>query len=213
MPDMEFERLADGIYRLCVPFEEIYTSVFLLQFQAGCILLDGAASDEDAENYVLPALEKVNAQPQMIVRSHNHGDHSGGVARIAKAFPDAKIGLMEDDFPNDGRYIRLYDGDVLLDRFQVLNLRGHTDDCLALLDIKTNTLISGDCLQGGGIGKYGVSFTDVAAYLQSVERVKNLKVDRIVASHEFAPYGFFAEGIQMVNTYLNECIRTALSIK
>ncbi len=205
MPEMEFEQLQQGIYRLRIPFEEIYTSVFLLENQGRCLLLDGGPTAEAAMQYILPALEKAKAEPEMIVRSHCHGDHSGGVVRIAQAFPQAMIGLAEDDYPQNGRYLRLYDGDVLIDRFQVLSLPGHTAECIALLDIQTKTLLTGDCLQAGGIGKYGVSFTDVAAYLQSVERLRTMPVARIFASHDFAPYGFRSEGELAVNAFLDVC--------
>ncbi len=206
MTDMEFERLEEGLYRLCVPFEEIYTSVFLLRTGAGDILLDGAASAQDARRYVLPALKAMGARPVLIVRSHSHGDHSGGVEELAAHFPQAQIALAEDGFPDNGKYRRLYDGDVLLERFQVLNLKGHTDDCVALFDLCSRTLLSGDCLQAGGIGKYGVSFTDPAAYLQSVERVRRLDPAHIVAAHAFVPYGFRATGAEGVRAYLDACI-------
>ncbi len=201
-----FEKIVEGIYMLRVPFENIYTSVFLLRSSLGDILLDGGPSPEAAESCILPALQAVGANLVWIVRSHCHGDHSGGVERISKAFPKAKIGLMEEIFPQNGQYFRLYDGDMLIERFQVIRLPGHTAECLALWDRATNTLLTGDCLQAGGVGKYGVSFTDHAAYLRSVERVRRMGVARIVASHEFAPYGFQAEGTEAVNAYLDACI-------
>ncbi len=206
-----FEELVSGIYRLKVPFEAIYTSVFLLRTSEADILLDGGPSPENAENHVLPALQKENANICLIVRSHCHGDHSGGVERIAEAFPAARIGLMEDDFPQNGKYIRLHDGDMLAGRFQVLHLPGHTRECLALLDTESKTLLSADSLQAKGIGKYGVSFTDRPAYLQSVERIRRLGVERIIASHAFAPYGFQAVGQQAVGVYLDACVDGALA--
>ncbi len=202
-----FERLEEGIYRLKIPFENIYTSVFLLVDGGGCILVDGGGSPSDAETYVIPALQGVGMRPSLVLRSHCHGDHSGGVERIAREY-GAKIGLMEDDFPKNGNFLRVYDKDMLLNRFQALHLKGHTDECLALLDTKTNALLSFDCLQVGGIDKYGVSFTDKEAYLQSVARVRALKVRRIIASHDFLPYGFQAQGEKRVAAYLDECEKT-----
>ncbi len=203
------EYLDDGIFRLCVPFEQVYTTVFLLRAQERWILMDGAASAEDAVQYVLPVLAAENISPEFILRSHHHGDHAGGIPRIAAAFPDAKVGLIPDGRHECGAYFPLADGDVLLGRFQVLNLKGHTDNGLALLDLQTRILISADCLQAGGIGKYGVSFTDRAAYLQSVERVRALQIDRIITSHDYAPYGFQAVGRTAVEAFLNECAQVA----
>ncbi len=200
-----FEKITEGIYMLRVPFEEIDTGVFLLRSPAGDILLDGGPSPEAAEAYILPALQQMQADICMVVRSHSHGDHSGGVQRIREAYGQAKIGLAEEDFPQDGKYLRLQDGDVLTERFRVIHLPGHTAECIALLDIKTNTLLTGDCLQLGGIGKYGVSFTDPKAYLRSVERVRTMGVERIVAAHNYAPYGFQANGKQAVKLFLDAC--------
>ncbi len=202
--------MAEGIYRIKIPFEEIYTSVFVLQGKEGCLVVDGGADDGDAENYVLPCLEGAGMRPSLVLRSHCHGDHAGGVERIAREY-GAKIRLMEDDFPLDGRFMRLYDGDILLGRFQALNLKGHTDECLAVYDLQTQTLISCDCLQSGGVGRYGVSFTDVDAYLRSVERVKRLPLRRVIASHDFAPYGFAVEGEERIRAYLGGCASVAMN--
>ncbi len=190
---------------LKVPFEEIYTGVFLLRAPAGDVLLDGGPSPEEAERCILPALRDMQADIRLLVRSHCHGDHSGGVERLREAFPSSCIGTGEDDFPHDGRYRRLHDGDVLLGRFRVLHLPGHTAECLALWDEATGTLVTGDSLQAGGIGKYGVSFTDTAAYLRSVERVRTLGPEKIVAAHDFAPCGFQASGRQEVWRFLDAC--------
>ncbi len=204
-----FEQLEKGIYRVRIPYENVYTSVFLLTYKKECLLIDGGASATDAENYVLPALRGAGMRPMMILRSHCHGDHSGGVQRIAEEY-GIKIGLMEDDFPKNGNFVRLYDGEILLNRFQLLNLKGHTDECLAVLDLKTKTLLSFDCLQMGGLDKYGATFTDKAAYLHTVGRVRRLRLRRIIASHDFEPFGFDV-GKERIIECLNVCEQKANS--
>lgn len=43
------------------------------------------------------------------------------------------------------------DGEGIADVFRTGRISGHTADSMALLDMRTNTLISGDCLQLYGV--------------------------------------------------------------
>ena len=54
----EFYKETDGIYRLRVPFDRIYTSVFLIVSPSGTALVDCATTDEDVNGYIVPALKK-----------------------------------------------------------------------------------------------------------------------------------------------------------
>ncbi len=202
------EKLSEGIYRIRVPYEEVYTTVFLLTSKEGCILFDGA-HEQGAKEYVLPVLRGTGMRPSIIVQSHWHDDHANGIPQIAEEF-DAVIGLNREE-PSNGRYIRLTDGQLLIGRFEVLHLKGHTDDGIALFDRETNALLSADCLQVGGIGKYGVTYTDRTAYIRSVNRIQEKGVDRIITAHDFSPYGFQAQGEKEVAAYLKECIRVAVA--
>jgi len=55
----EFYKETDGIYRLRVRFDKIYTSVFLIQTENGLILVDCATTDEDVDLCIIPALRKM----------------------------------------------------------------------------------------------------------------------------------------------------------
>ncbi len=203
-----FERINDAVYRLTLPFEEIYTSVFLLNTEKGSVVVDGGASMHDAERYVIPAIDGLSVKPNYILRSHCHGDHSGGVERIAMEY-SAKIGLCENDFPQDKQYFRINDGDVFFDRFEVVELPGHTEECIGIYDKETKLLLSFDSLQGNGVGKYGVSFADKKAYIKSIERVRQMYVDTIIMSHEYEPLGYAAMGNEKIRTFLQICIEKA----
>ena len=81
-----FQREAEGIYRLKVPFEDLYTSVFLIISEEGRFLVDCATNAYDVDKVILPALEKMGfglCDISAIVVTHRHGDHapcSGGQA-------------------------------------------------------------------------------------------------------------------------------------
>jgi len=51
-----FEKEIGGIYRLKVPFESVYTSVFLIKAEFGNVLVDCATYDSDVDEYIVPAL-------------------------------------------------------------------------------------------------------------------------------------------------------------
>ncbi len=187
----EFEKITDGIYRLRVPFEDIYTSVFALAEEGKCILLDSAC-EGDVEVYIIPALQKLGVTPDYLIASHYHSDHAGGMAALGIAYPNATFEAYQD-------------GERLLDRFLILNLKGHTDDCLAIYDEKTRTLISCDCLQAYGIGRYPTSIEDTAAYMQAIERVRGLSPSMIIASHEYEPYGAIMKSKSEIEKFLLAC--------
>ena len=76
-----YEELA-GIYRLRVPFEAIYTSVFLIRLSTGPILVDCATTDTDVDTVILPALEEIGvslSEIDGIVLTHRHGDRKSVV--------------------------------------------------------------------------------------------------------------------------------------
>ena len=54
-----FEQEAAGIYRLRVPFEDLTTSVFLLETAKGPVLYDCATTSENVEQVILPALAEM----------------------------------------------------------------------------------------------------------------------------------------------------------
>ncbi len=187
----KFERMADGIYLLKVPFEDIYTSVFALVEGGKCILLDSAC-EGDTEVYITPALQKLGVTPDYLIASHYHSDHAGGMAALRTAYPNAIAKAYKD-------------GERQLSRFVILNLKGHTDDCLAIYDEKTRTLISCDCLQAYGIGRYPTLVEDKSAYMQAIKRVRELSPSMIIASHEYEPCGAIMKSKAEIEKFLLAC--------
>ena len=83
-----------GIYRLRVPFHQVYTSVFLVVSGQSLFLVDCATTDEDVDGVILPALRKMGYVPcdlSGIVLTHRHSDHAGGLSRLLTYVPDIEI--------------------------------------------------------------------------------------------------------------------------
>ena len=195
-PNMNrFIQEQEGIYRLKVPFEDLYTSVFLVVTSQRLILVDCATTADDVEFCIIPALMEIGIELcniDTVVLTHLHGDHSGGIDCILCHAPDIEVVTDVRELAN-GVY--------------TYALPGHTDDCNGVLDTRTRTLISGDGIQGMGIGKYRCSLENRAAYLQTLERIKkDERIENILFSHAYEPWcRDRIEGRELVLECLNQC--------
>lgn len=207
-----FIQETEGICRLCVPFENLTTSVFLLMTQEGPVLYDCATTAADVENVVLPALMERGIAPEnlrSIVISHAHADHSGGLTALLQYAPDLEVIARKC---GQGVYTPA-DGEVLFGSLRALHLPGHTMDCLGLYDLHTDTLLTADALQLRGIGRFGCSLAAPEDYIRTIERIRCLAPYRILTAHAYEPYGEKAEGAAEIARYLCGCIETLEEIK
>ena len=88
-----FEKITDRIYRLKVPFESVYTAVFLIKCKSGYMLVDAAATSEDAR-LILDAIREAQIDAEQISHilvTHAHGDHAGGLCVLRDALPKALV--------------------------------------------------------------------------------------------------------------------------
>jgi hypothetical protein len=66
-------------------------------------------------------------------------------------------------------------------------MAGHTTDFVGLLVGKT--LISGDGLQGAGIGRFRCGLDDKKEYLTTIDKILNNKeIENLIFSHEYEPW-------------------------
>ena len=206
---LHFENITENIMRLKVPFENIYTAVFLVKTDDGMMLIDAAAGERDVNEVILPALLECTALDEIkyLLCTHLHGDHGGGIRFLLPHLKNAKVAAASR------RAIELYgeenvqiirDGDILMS-LEVLHLPGHSADAVAVLDRRTMTLISGDAVQLYGITRYGCGVGMPDAYRNSLMRLYELPLAMIVASHEYYPLGSTAS-FDGVKRYIAEAI-------
>ena len=172
-----FYKETDGIYRLRVPFEDLYTSVFLVTSGNDAVLIDCATTAYDVDDVIVPALEEFGCsleELKALVLTHRHGDHAGGLTRILELSPSIEV---------------ITDVREIFTDVSTYPLPGHTLDMIGILDLRTGTLISGDGLQGAGIGKYRCSTKSEEAYIQTINKIKDdTLIKSILFSHAYEPW-------------------------
>ena len=205
---MAIENICKDLYRIMIPFEEIYTTSYVVFCNRKAAIIDSGACAADVDQHILPALEEIGVQKtyvQYLLLTHSHSDHAGGIVRLTELFPSAEVRVAcEIPFL---KYGRLADNEILLEHLQVIYLPGHTKDSVGFLVTTSGTLLSGDCLQLAGVSKYRNNIADREAYEQSVEKLRSMKLQRIVAAHEFDPLGSIVKGETAVQEYLEMCLR------
>ena len=195
MTVQNFYKEAEGIYRLRVPFEGIYTSVFLIEAERVRILVDCGTTAQDVEDVILPALKKMGCAPTdiaMLVLTHRHGDHAGGLEALLQHAPQL---VVVTDIRSLAKGVSTYP------------MPGHTTDSIGVLDVRTGTLISGDGLQGAGVDKYPCYTQSPAMYLETLQRIeKDDRIDAILFSHAYEPWcSDRAEGREQVLDCIKKC--------
>ena len=185
-----FFKIADGLFRLDIPFDHLYTSVFLLDGDHP-IIVDAATTREDVQARILPALREMNVigRNGTLLLTHRHGDHSGGAPFLLEALPAWKLGVLS---PNQSC------GCVT-----AIPLPGHTEDSMGYFDTRTGSLLAGDALQFFGVGKYGCSIADAALYEATLARITALSPNAIFPAHDFIGGAARAVGQAEVTAMLN----------
>ena len=209
-----FHQVTRRITQLQIPYKDIFTSVYLVRTDRGCLLFDTGSCDGDVYEYILPFLESHSLgekELMYVFLSHKHVDHAGGLHALMQKHPEITIisrsKKLADEF-SEYRVDCPTDGELLLEGLQVVTLPGHTKDSCGLLDLSDRTLISGDSLQLYGIygsGKWGANITLPTAHFQALDKLEQLEIARILTSHIYHPMPCVCEGSEMVLQALDAC--------
>jgi len=216
----ELALAAPHIHRLVVPFLDIYTTIFLVETEEGTVVYDTATYPEDMDNWLVPALRELGVEkPVWVVISHNHRDHAGGLARFAQLYPNTPIAAGSEACGErvPGRTVRvLSDGETLVGPLKAVTVPGHTADCVGILDTRTGTLLSGDGLQLYGIygsGAWGANISLIPEHIAAGEKLKTLDIQTVLASHNYHPRDWRADGKEAVADYIDQCAKALKDIR
>ena len=218
----DLTQINENIFRLTIPYKDIFTTVYVVKTEQGVLLFDAGSFDEDGSTYILPMLTELGIVPgevKYIFISHNHTDHAGGLKGLLPLLPDSVIVSRSPALAElwaDRTVLAPDAGHVLLDVLEVVPIPGHTQDCAGVLDRRTNTLISGDCLQLFGIfgsGNWCANITLPTQHKQAVEAVRAMQVDEILTAHDYHPYGYHYVGSKAVNDALDACLAPLRQVK
>lgn len=207
---MQLTQITDHIRCFPVPYKDIFVKIYILQTEDATVLFDTAACAGDVDGYIVPALEQLGVTPTHIFISHNHSDHAGGLTQAAALFPNARIlsrsKKLRETYPD----IHCpEDGEILLGCLQVVTIPGHTPDSAALLDLRTNTLVTGDCLQSLGIYGSGYWYGAIglpAEHAAAIEKLRTLPIENIATAHDYHPDGIYSFGKEAAAKRLDHSI-------
>lgn len=209
------EKLSEFVCRMTCPYKTIFTTVWTLRIPEGVVLIDAASYETDAREHILPFLEFAGVKKEeikYIFITHAHTDHAGGLGGLLKELPGVTVisrnPKLAEEHPQ-ATFLCPEDGEELTPDLQVVAIPGHTFDCAAILDKRTNTLLSGDCLQLYGIvgnEDWACNIHLTAKYFEAVEKVRAMKVGQLLTAHDYYPTGYRADGEAAVEKALDDCL-------
>lgn len=203
-PLVEPQKVFDHLYY--VGLERI--SAWAIDTSDGIILIDSLNSAKEAQDVIVPNLEKLGLDPKrlkMVIVSHGHGDHYGGAAYLAKQFNARVVASAIDwdlmagpsPFPNakwdappkrdqvvgDGEQLSLGDSKIT---FYVTP--GHTPGTLSLIfDVTDNGTRHRVAFWGGTAFNFKPTAENFSIYEKSADRFGKIavadKADVILSNH------------------------------
>jgi len=127
------------------------------------------------------------SQPSRIILTHRHPDHLGGVSQLRARFRGihvAKMIFRDASLPEsiqdlrDGQKIES-DGGTLI----AVHTPGHASDHLCFFLEEERVLFTGDTVLSGTTAVINPPDGDMAAYLQSLERLRKRRLTRLCPGH------------------------------
>lgn len=219
---MEIMKINEHISRITVPYKDIFTTVCLVRTEQGALMFDAASYDEDTDTHLAPMLEQLGVSAEelkYVFISHNHTDHAGGLKKFMERYPNTCIvtrnEILKEQYANYN-VLMPEDGDTIMDVLQVVAIPGHTAMSMALLDTRTNTMISGDCLQLYGIfgsGNWACNIGFPTAHLKALDKLRTMDIETLLTAHDYHPYGYLHKGKQAIHAVLDVCVEPLMKIK
>lgn len=196
------ERLSPVVGRVVAPNPGLLTGLGTNTYVAGSsggptAVIDPAVS-EDA--FIDSVCALAGDDVAFIVATHRHPDHVGGIEALrirtgarVRAFGQVRAGGVEVDPLHDGEILEVADV-----RLRVIHAPGHSPDHVCLFDSDRATLFAGDNVLGEGTAVISPPLGDMAVYLDTLVRLRDLGPQRIYPGH-FRPLD---DGIAALDRYL-----------
>jgi len=151
-------------------FDLICMNVFMGEYPVNCYLLRCKATGETAvvdtganPKTIIKKARELGVRPGMILLTHAHPDHAGGLGELSAAFDCPTYIDHKEPKPRGSDDFKIVkDGDVLSLgklRIKCLETPGHTVGGVSYL--VNQTLISGDVIFAGSMGRANSSWSDL----------------------------------------------------
>jgi len=150
------------------------TNTYLIGDERSLIVMDPGPNVDEHVASLEAAVAGANVET--IVVTHRHYDHAEAAERCAELFGATIAG---NDKP---ARVRLSEGDRVGPLLAVAT-PGHSSDHLCFLFEEERTLFSGDHILGRGTTVVAYPDGDMGAYIASLERLRDLAIDRIYPGH------------------------------
>ncbi len=184
------------------PFNYIDSNVYLITGEHPIVVDAGTGSSTDA---IISEIRRFSSSdPELIVATHCHYDHVGGLAQLMEAFDCPAVAGWRD-----APYIRSADplytvsglfestmspaevgdvrsGDTISSgehTFQVIETPGHTPGGICLYEGSTGYLISGDVLFSNGFGRTDFTGGSMSDLRESLRLISNIDIRGLFPGH------------------------------
>lgn len=165
-------------------------NTYLLIADGEATLIDAGVGAPSHLTLIADALAEHDAKLTTVVVTHAHSDHVSGASALAAAYPSARFLKMpwpERDRQQQVRWYPLADGDLVHvggDTLQVVHTPGHAPDHIALWHAPSRTIFAADLIvSGASVMIPSTRGGNLAAYLASLDRVRQLGAERLLPAH------------------------------
>lgn len=168
------------------------TNCYLLGNEQETILVDAGYDQEVTKSELNKAISDYNlAHPKAIILTHYHPDHAPGVRQLSEWSAPVYCHPLEEQKMRESigpetELSFLKDGDLLTvagRKVEILHAPGHTEGHLNLYIPAEEILLAGDNLVAEGTTWIGRPDGDMASYLESLRKAKQLKLSKVGPGH------------------------------
>jgi glyoxylase-like metal-dependent hydrolase (beta-lactamase superfamily II)/8-oxo-dGTP pyrophosphatase MutT (NUDIX family) len=169
-------------------------------------IIDPAVDDEEYIEAILDAA----SDPEVILVTHRHPDHVGGIAELVRR-TGLPVRAFGDDRAGDCDVVRIPDGEVITVgglSLRAMHAPGHASDHLVFYVPTTASLFAGDNVLGEGTAVIAPPDGDMRDYMETLEKLQGLYIDRIFPGH-FRPLD---GGNQVIQHYIEHRLQREQAI-